>query len=166
MEFYSDGIIESSTLALNGLSERNRLIAANIANNNTPGYKRVDLKFEDQLASIMRNEHEKQQSKQEFSQALMQVPNTLLHANFGDESALNTQNSKFIPIGNSDTNYGSFQPEVTNNDYVSEKQDGNNVNIEYEMAELAKNGTKYAAVSNLLNKRIMLMTDMIKAGGV
>lgn len=166
MEFFSDGIIESSTLALNGLSERNRLISANIANNNTPGYKRVDLNFENQLASIMRNQHEKQQNKEEFSQALMQMPNTVLPDNFGAQTSGNAQNPKFFPIGNSDTNNDSFHPEVTSNDYVSEKQDSNNVNIEYEMAQLSKNGTKYAAVSNLINKRIMLMTDMIKAGGV
>jgi flagellar basal-body rod protein FlgB len=37
------------TAALDGLSARHRAIAANLANQNTPGFKRVLVSFEDQL---------------------------------------------------------------------------------------------------------------------
>jgi flagellar basal-body rod protein FlgB len=36
--------------ALDGLAARHRAIAANLANQNTPGYKRLVVSFEDQLA--------------------------------------------------------------------------------------------------------------------
>jgi flagellar basal-body rod protein FlgB len=35
--------------ALDGLTQRQRAVAANLANQSTPGYKRVEVSFEDQL---------------------------------------------------------------------------------------------------------------------
>jgi flagellar basal-body rod protein FlgB len=43
------------TAALDGLAARHRAIAANIANQNTPGYQRVIVRFEDQLEAARKS---------------------------------------------------------------------------------------------------------------
>ncbi|MCT4545378.1 MAG: flagellar basal body rod protein FlgB [Vallitalea sp.] len=82
---------------------RHNVISQNIANNDTPGYKRKDVKFEGVL-----------------QEALM-------------------SNNKLSEI-----DINSITPQViVDNSKLSYRLDGNNVNIDTEMTELAKNQIKF-----------------------
>ena len=52
MDFTSSNKIEITKLALDGLYERQRAIAANTANVNTPNYQRKDVVFEEYVEKI------------------------------------------------------------------------------------------------------------------
>lgn len=168
MDMLTSRTIESSILALDALSERHSMISANIANAETPGYKRVDLKFEEQLAGIIKEDRDKENKRQAFSLGLLYSRSQFEEYMAGNGSAANNEDSPRTKkyIDNAINSYKEFKPEQVNNDYVSEKADGNNVNIEYEMAELSKNGMKYTALTTLLQKKFQGLGDAIKGGGM
>jgi len=87
---------------------RHRVIAQNVANVNTPGYKRLELAFEGELAKALR-------------------------APAGDTAAV--------------------RPTVIQTD-APERVDGNTVDIDREMSEVAKNGLLYQAMSQILASRL------------
>ena len=49
---FNDQAMQGAEFALNSLSERQQVLANNIANAQTPGYKAQDVSFESQLSSI------------------------------------------------------------------------------------------------------------------
>ncbi|OGI00740.1 MAG: flagellar basal-body rod protein FlgB [Candidatus Melainabacteria bacterium GWF2_32_7] len=150
MELISNNPIEASTLALNALSSRHNALAANIANADTPGYKRVDVKFEDQLVKIIEKNTDIQKEKEKNSAKVMNSANSVVLSN-----SLNYQEDL----------YKEFKPEISETGNAAIKTDGNNVNIEYEMAELAKNGTKYAAITTMQEKMFSGLRSVIEQGG-
>lgn len=52
----NDEHISLVSRAMDGLAVRHRVIASNLANQTTPGYKRRDVTFEDQLERAMKGE--------------------------------------------------------------------------------------------------------------
>lgn len=111
--------------ALDGTWERNKAITHNMANENTPNYKRKIITFEDQL-------------KQSMNQSKV---------------SLNTTNDKHIGAKTSD-----FSPKAIMDKNSSYRLDGNNVNIDTESADLAKNTIMYDA----LIKQVIGEFDKIK----
>lgn len=104
---------------------RNKAISNNIANVNTPNYKREDVSFED----VLKRSLDKNSIKLQTSDSR--------HINF-------TSNLTPIYTKDSDTAF---------------RKDGNNVNIDTEMAKLAENQIKYNALTRQLNdtfKRIKM----------
>lgn len=119
------GKIDFYKKALNGTWERNKAITQNISNENTPGYKRKTVSFEDQLKkSINKN-----------------------------SIALRKTNDKHIGTGKS-----SFSPNWAEAKSTAYRMDGNNVNIDTESADLAKNKIMYDALVN----QVMGEFDKIK----
>ncbi|WP_427338623.1 flagellar basal body rod protein FlgB [Caloranaerobacter sp. DY30410] len=100
-------------LALDGTWLRHEAISNNIANANTPGYKKITVEFEDILKENLENKSIK-----------LKVTNELhiksQHSNLG--------------------------PRVIKQMNTSTRLDGNNVNIDIEMANLAKNTIMYNAL--------------------
>ncbi len=111
--------------ALDGTWERNKIISNNIANENTPNYKRKIVSFEDQLKDSIANQRIK----------------------------LTKTNEKHIDKG---TN--KFLPRISEDKSLSYRIDGNNVNIDTESADLAKNTIMYEA----LIKQVVGEFDKIK----
>lgn len=150
MDLVSKSAIEVSTLALNALSARHNALAANIANTDTPGYKRTDVKFEDQLVQIIQKDDQIEKQKVKNSMGLSYSPSSL-------------------PVqGSSDSQnelYKKFTPEMYETDNAATKANGNNVNVEYEMAELAKNGTRYTAITTFQERMFMGLKTVIEQGG-
>ncbi|EKE02995.1 MAG: Flagellar basal-body rod protein FlgB [uncultured bacterium] len=150
MDLVSKSAIEVSTLALNALSSRHNALAANIANADTPGYKRTDVKFEDQLVQIIQRDDQIEKQKVKNSMGLSYSPTSL-------------------PLSGSSTSqnelYKKFTPEMYETDNAAIKPNGNNVNVEYEMAELAKNGTKYTAIATFQEKMFLGLKTVIEHGG-
>lgn len=111
--------------ALDGTWERNKAITHNMANENTPNYKRKIVTFEDQLKkSISTN-----------------------------KTTLVKTNDKHIDIGAT-----HFTPRIIEDKALSYRIDGNNVNIDTEAADLAKNSIMYDA----LIKQVIAEFDKIK----
>ncbi|QIB26202.1 flagellar basal body rod protein FlgB [Caloranaerobacter azorensis] len=99
--------------ALNGTWLRHEAISNNIANANTPGYKRVRVEFEN-----------------------------ILKENLEDKSVkLKVTNKLHIR-----TRHDDFEPIVVKEINTSTRLDENNVDIDIEMAELAKNTIMYNAL--------------------
>ncbi|MCK9216582.1 MAG: flagellar basal body rod protein FlgB [Firmicutes bacterium] len=113
---------------------RNELLSKNIANANTPGYKRYDIKFDDYL----------NKEKSKFSIG------TLI------------KSPKFIPIGKDRADL--VAPLAFRDESTSMRRDGNNVDINIENAELAKNTMSYNIVANQLSKELSIIKQAIGEG--
>lgn len=62
--------------ALDGTWERQRAIANNIANHETPGYKAIKVSFEDSLDSELRKIGSSSQTKEQIANALEDIKNS------------------------------------------------------------------------------------------
>lgn len=114
---------------------RNEVIAQNIANVDTPGYKKSTVAFEEYLDNVMDS----------------------------DSFKGNTTDSRHIPIGKSDVDRVSMK--VTRNyENLSTRLDGNNVDIETEMADLAKNNIRYNTLIQSVSKEYSRLKSAIKEG--
>lgn len=120
--------------ALDAAWMRNEVLSNNIANVNTPGYKKGYVRFEDQIASAV---------------AEFQIGST-------------SKSPKFLPIGNDIRSIPA--PEVIQNPFTSVRKDGNNVDIDVEMAELAKNTIKYNALINQISRQFGSIKSAINEG--
>lgn len=101
--------------AINGTWERNKAITHNMANVNTPNYKRKTVTFEDQLKKSLET----------------------------SKVTLKKTHSNHISTGSN-----GFSPRVLEESGFAHRIDGNNVNIDTEAAELAKNNIMYNALIN------------------
>lgn len=112
---------------------RNDVIAQNIANDDTPMYKRKDVVFEDVLNDSINN----------------------LEAKVTDK--------RHIPFNSSEP--GDMEPHIIQaNSDVSMRIDGNNVDIDNEMASLAKNTIKYNTLVQMINSNYSKIKNIITEG--
>jgi len=125
---------------LNGLSVRQRVFANNLANVDTPNFKRSEVLFEDQLSRTI-----SQQKGDSFPAIPISYTNPL-HFSLDD----------YTPY---------IQPDVIVDKDTSYRNDGNNVDIDLEMTKLAKNEVTYSAVAQLLTGKIAGLKYAISEGG-
>jgi len=102
---------------LEGSALRARVIANNIANVNTPGFKRSDVSFTNEISRLLSGE------------------------NFCGK----TSSSRHIPIGASELS--GFTPEAELEEEYSYRNDDNNVDMDVEVAQLTKNSLYYQALT-------------------
>ncbi|HHV79730.1 MAG TPA: flagellar basal body rod protein FlgB [Firmicutes bacterium] len=117
-------------------SKRHTLIANNIANVNTPGYKRLDLDFE----SAMRQEIARQTGTGSKVPLWKTDP---AHQDLPESS----------PITVVQTDSGTVH-----------RNDGNNVDVDYEMSLLAQNEITYETAARLLSGEFGLLWKAITEG--
>ncbi len=121
--------------ALDASWTRNETIAQNIANVDTPGYKRKDVAFKEYLNAALEP---------------------------GSFEGFRTD-KRHIPIGGGsidDVKMKVTQP----NDCFSARLDGNNVDIENEMAQMAKNTIEYNTLIQRLNGKFKGIKSAINEG--
>ena len=110
---------------------KNEAISNNLANVNTPGYKRQVVNFENILKD---------------------------HLNLGDEVTMSRTHEGHMstsgPIG--------LEARVEEVRDTSFRTDKNNVNVDVEMSELAKNQIKYSALTEQLNGQLTRLKLSIK----
>lgn len=111
-------------------SLKGKVIANNIANVNTKGFKRSDVSFEDTL-------------KQQNDDVLQLNASDARH--FTDEDK-------------------SGEIKVNLDNASSMREDGNNVDIDYEMINQASNSLMYDALINQVNSRMSMMKYVIDGG--
>ncbi len=123
-----DVTFDSIGLALGAAGKRQEVLANNVANVNTPGFKRQDVSFEDTLARAL------------------------------DESAARTGSAP------SDDALDGVNYTVETQGSTSMRSDGNNVDIDHEMALLAENNVRYNALIQMATKKIETMKYVISDG--
>ena len=127
----SFGVLEKT---LNGLNLRNEAISNNIANVDTPNYKRKYVTFKDQLQSAL-----------------------------GSSNDLAVTNKRHISINAA--SLAQVQGKVNTEESTSFRKDGNNVSIDNEMAELAKNSLEYRAIIKQVSNQFNRLGSVIQKGG-
>lgn len=155
MHFIDSKTIDVTSLALDGLMQKHRAVSANIANSEVAGYKRQDVSFEDQLNEILEKEYEKESYKSMNSKISPVDPQTVMRSH--QMSAATA--SKAIEAKQA---YGAFKPTLFNDEASAISENGNNVNVEKEMVELAKNTAKYSVLSELLGKKLSGVSEIIR----
>lgn len=129
----SIGLLEKS---LGAASVRQRVMANNIANANTPGFKKSDVLFEDVL-----------------QQALADGP-ILRQVRTHDQH-----------LGKLAASVQQVQPQIVTSNATAIRNDGNNVDIEAEMAHIAQNSLYYNALAQQLSSRLSSLKTVISQGG-
>lgn len=118
--------------ALSAASLRQKVISNNIANVNTPEYKKSEVSFEDMLQSTIN----------------------------GDKMPMLQTNARHL----STQPKGVPAPQVNLIGNTSIRKDGNNVDIDVEMASLAKNSIYYNAVVQQLSSYYSGLKTVIREG--
>lgn len=117
-----DNTLKALDLALGAASQRQAVLSNNLANVNTPMYKRQDVNFDGVLAKALDSEKAA-----------------------GDIGA---------PA------LDSLAPQVYTDTTTSMRADGNNVDVDNEMANLAENNVRYNALVQLAAKNIDTIRDV------
>ncbi len=125
-------IIDTLYQNLNFRAERQKVISGNIANINTPNYKTKDLSFEDEL--------KKSSAKNDMALKVTHHK----HISFQSQSSPVSKLKVYEVKG------------------LQEQNDGNNVNLDQQMSEMAKNSIMFSAVKSAIKKGTGL-TDVITA---
>lgn len=120
---------------LDACTLRNQVISNNIANADTPGFKTSSVKFEEYVQEALED---------------------------GDAYALKKTRDKHMEIGTQ--GIGAVEPQVVANADTTMRMDGNNVDIEYEMNELAKNNIEYYALLQKMNSEFSQLRTAITEG--
>ena len=113
---------------------RNKVISNNIANVDTPDFKRQKVQFEEFLSQSIDNKA---------------VRGTMT-------------NEKHIPVGAG--SIGRLSAKVVTDNSASMRLDGNNVDIESEMAQMAKNNIMYNALIQKISGEFSKLKTAINEG--
>lgn len=158
MDLITTRTIDITKFALDGLMARQKAITANTANVFSPDYSRKEVNFESQLKEMVEKDDLKQTLK--LQNSLNYNPNSLDAAVSFDSmpSKLTAQQAKYLQ---SDI-YSNFSPQITDDTISAASEDGNNVDLEKEVMDMAKVGTQYSILSNLEQRAFKLIGDVIK----
>ncbi len=129
------GVLETARKALDLRAKRHRLIVSNLANADTPGYKAFDIEVEKAL-----------QKQSGASRAMLRLTDPR-HLAAADSAAA-----------------GPLRYEVQIDEQVTLRGDGNTVDMEREMTNLASNSLMYKATAQILTKKIQLLKSVIQGG--
>lgn len=132
--------------ALDGLAMRHTAISSNLANVDTPNYHRRDVEFEQALASVIETHSEESG-----------------YSTVGNSRPLQmkaSHQSHFHKTPSLD----EISPKITELNDLSFRQDGNSVDVESEMAQLARNTQRYLAISNLESRSLKSLRSVIQGG--
>jgi flagellar basal-body rod protein FlgB len=130
-----DKTLQALTASLKFRQLRQELHASNIANAETPGYKAKKLDFEEALARAL---------------------------DVDDQLAMKSSDSRHFDVGGG--SFNNLQPEVYEDSNGIVSPDGNNVDRDQEMAEMAENKIMYDATVQLINKKLGLLKYAIGSG--
>lgn len=131
-----DQTLATATRALNLRARRHELIISNLANADTPGYKAFDLEMKAAIAA---------------------------QAGEGPTAHLAQTHPVHIPVGPSRNDH--LRPYLVRSaDPNNMRGDGNTVNMEREMANLAENQLMYKASAQIVAKKFQSLKSVIQGG--
>ena len=117
--------------ALNALALRQRTLANNVANADTPGFKSSDVRFEQLLSQAMQ----------------------------GQAKAVSPARTHAQHLGGSAR--GPVEGELVTSQNTPLRNDGNNVDIDQQMVRLAETAITYSALTQLAASRLALLKSVI-----
>ncbi len=125
--------INDMSFALDTLSVKNNVIARNIANKDTPMYKATKIVFKEVMGEY-------------FSGSKSEIP-------------LKRTNSRHLEVGSS-----SLDPRtmVRFQNNPSTRNDGNDVNLDYEMSQQVDTSIRYQLFSDLIGRKFNGLKEVIK----
>ena len=129
------GTVDILERALNIRTTKHDLIAANVANTDTPNYQAFDLIIEEEMEKVLGEGSQIELAKTQSGH---------LPAN---------------PIGSE-----GIRPKAVVNSKWDRDENGNSVRIEREMANLAENSLMYNALAQIVSKKLRGLKDVIKGG--
>lgn len=133
---FDNAILNVLKKGIEGTNKRHMAIANNIANADTPNYQRATVEFEDQLKRILRSE--------------------------GIKGARNHP-AHFIIGGPEEISL--IRPRVDIDNETRFRADKNNVNIDQEMADLAKNTQKNQEFTELISRHYNSISRVLQSAG-
>jgi len=166
-----DNLFSSVDLLQKGFDAANtryKVIANNIANVDTPGFKASEVEFEDLMANALGVSN----TSSDGSTLAMDTTNQNHFSSANAVSLAQSDGSETAEAGitglttassaqqTSSTGLDSVQPEVVTED-TSLRYDENNVDIESEMVELAKNTINYYALTSKVNSEFTKFKTVI-----
>ncbi len=158
MDLISSRTIELTKLGMDGLMDRQQAISSNIANVMTPDYQRKEVAFESQLAEIIEKEDLK-----DYIKGLNSIeyvpPNVDVFTGEVHHYRTPTIQEKAYLKSNV---MEDFKPQYVTDIYSGPNVDGNNVELEREMMDLAKTGQQYLVLSNLERRQFTSLTNVIR----
>jgi flagellar basal-body rod protein FlgB len=126
----NDRATRAAQFALDGLAKRQEAIGRNLANVDTPGYHAQNVNFEETLQAALRQE----------DRPTLQLART---------SAGHLGGAAEKPLLLLSYRQGG-----------SQRADGNNVNIDTELTQMAETGLRYQALTQLISKKLLLLKSI------
>jgi flagellar basal-body rod protein FlgB len=130
----NDKTLNALTTALNFRDMKNNLIASNVANANTPGFKAKKIDFEAALARAL---------------------------DVDGQMQMNATDERHFNVGGG--GFNNLEPEIYDNPNGVVSPDGNSVDVEAEMAQMAENKLMFDALVQLINKKMGIMKYAINS---
>ena len=158
MDLITSRTMEITKLGMDGLMDRQHAIASNIANVMTPGYQRKEVAFESQLAEIREREDLKDYIKGQNS---IEYKPPMIDVFTGEIHKYRTPSLQEKAYLQSNV-YDQFKPQLVTDVYSGTDAKGNNVELEREMMDLSKTGTKYLVLSNLERRQFSGLSEVIR----
>ncbi|MDH4379074.1 MAG: flagellar basal body rod protein FlgB [Vampirovibrionales bacterium] len=128
--------------ALDGHWQRHAAISGNLANVETPGYKKHNVEFENHLSKAVQRQHGRLNGGGE--------PSTV--ANNDDDLPLFASKVGHFSPTPSITGLDDVEPRLIVDDNISTREDANGVDVETEMVTLAENTQRYVALQNMAGR--------------
>ena len=122
--------------SMDALAIQHEVIANNLANIDTPNFKRSEVSFQDKLKNILTKD---------------------------EPSALWRTNVKHFPIAQK-VSLDDFKPTITTITDTIGRNDGNNVDLEMESAKLAENNLLYNSLADVTGRYIANLKHAITEG--
>jgi flagellar basal-body rod protein FlgB len=152
MDFINSLTTDTMSKALDGLAKRHQAIAGNLANVDTPNYKRRDVSFENALSSALQT----QRNQGDWH----------LHPRSNDECmTLRTTHTGHFSIGNDFHSLDDVQPSIEEQGALEYRKDGNSVDVETEMVQLSRNTQRYQAITTFQKNNFRSIKSVISGGG-
>lgn len=124
--------------ALAGLTARQRAIGENVANADTPKYKRLEVAYEARLRAAMKAAGQR------------------------DELPLSGSHPLHFSLGPHASNVAELAPMVRTVADETQRPDGNNVDIDAEMAKLAETNIRYNTMATLARNKFEGLKSILK----
>ena len=131
---FSSSIYNVLEKSIDGATLRQQVLANNLANIDTPGFKRSDVEFKTALQQSLNRKG---------------IKGSITH-------------SDHIPVGRKSLN--NISPTIHRDTRTTMRLDGNNVDIEMESAEMAKNTIYHSAMTQQLINKFNTMKTVISEG--
>ncbi|MCX8093287.1 MAG: flagellar basal body rod protein FlgB [Candidatus Goldbacteria bacterium] len=135
---FSSEIFQVLEKSLNAASLQHQMISNNIANVDTPGFKRSEVVFQNKLAQVLG-----------FKEANY-LPLKVTHKN----------HISIVP----ELTIDDINPEIVTKTETSLRTDENNVDIDFEMAKMAENTAYYSSLAQLTSLKFKELISVITEG--